>query len=199
MKKLYVLILSSIFSLVAFTANAQEKSSQTTLKIIEAYLNKVHTFTADFEQIDYNGKLSHGKFHLSRPGKLRLQYIDPTPLTIIADGQFLIHYDHHTKETTTMALSETPAEFILRENLSFDEDIKVIQFQEDPNSYKVTLARSKTAETGSLTLKFSKKPLNLIQWIVIDPQGLDTTVNLINLKPNLKIDQNLFVFEDGIL
>lgn len=196
MKKLHLLILSSILPLLAFTSSAQEKPSPSALKIVATYLNKTHTFAADFEQIDYNGKLSHGKFYLSRPGKLRLQYTDPTLLTIIADGQFLIHHDPSTKETTTMAISETPAEFILRENISFDEDIKVTHFQEDQNSYKVTLARSKAAETGTLTLKFSKKPLKLIQWIVIDPQGLDTTVNLINLKTDLKIDQNLFIFQE---
>lgn len=193
MKKLHLFILSLIFSLVASTANSQEKSSQITLKKIEAYLNKNQTLIADFEQIDYNGKLSHGKFYLSRPGKLHLHYTDPIPLTIIADGQFLIHHDPSAQETTTMAISETPAEFILRDHISFDQDIQVTDFQEGPTSYKITLARSKAAETGTLTLKFSKHPLKLIQWFVIDPQGLDTTVNLTNLKENLKIDPTLFV------
>ena len=196
MKKLRFLSLSLILPLLVLTSNAQGKPSQQTLKMLETYLNNARTFTADFEQIDSNGKLSHGKFYLSRPGKLRLQYTDPTPLTITADGQFLIHHDPSTKEITTMAISETPAEFILRQKISFDEDITVIQFQEEGNSYKVTLARSNAAETGTLTLKFSKKPLHLVQWIVIDSQGLDTTVNLMNLKSNTKIDQNLFVFQE---
>ncbi|AIL12492.1 hypothetical protein IM40_01455 [Candidatus Paracaedimonas acanthamoebae] len=195
MKKLRLLSLSLMLPLLVSTSNAQEKPSQQILKMLETYLNNTHTFTADFEQIDNNGKLSHGKFYLSRPGKLRLQYTDPTPLTIIADGQFLIHHDPSTQEITTMAISETPAEFILRQNINFNENVKVMQFQEEGNSYKVTLARNKAAETGTFTLKFSKTPLKLVQWIVIDSQGLDTTVNLMNLKSNTPIDRNLFVFQ----
>ncbi|MBN9413263.1 MAG: outer membrane lipoprotein carrier protein LolA [Candidatus Paracaedimonas acanthamoebae] len=198
MKKLRLLILALILPLQVFLSRAQGESSAPALKMVETYLNEARTFTADFEQIDNAGKLSHGKFYLSRPGKLRLQYTDPTPLTIVADGQFLIHHDSSTRETTTMALSETPAEFILRENIRFDEGIKVTQFQEEKNTYKVTLARSAVAETGTLTLKFSKKPLKLVQWIVIDSQGLDTTVNLTNLKTNVPIDQKSFIFQESI-
>lgn len=198
MKKLRLLILALILPLQVFLSRAQAESSAPTLKMVETYLNEAHTFTADFEQIDSAGKLSHGKFYLSRPGKLLLQYTDPTPLTIIADGQFLIHHDSSTQETTTMALSETPAEFILRKNIRFDEGIKVIHFQEQTNTYKVTLARSAAAETGTLTLKFSKKPLKLVQWIVIDSQGLDTMVNLTNLKTNVPIDQKTFIFQESI-
>jgi outer membrane lipoprotein-sorting protein len=196
MKKLRKLSLILILSLFTFTSNAQEKSSQETLRTVENYLNNSRTLMADFEQIDSNGKLSHGKFYLSRPGKLRLQYTDPSPLTIVADGQFLIHHDSSTKEITTMAISETPAEFILRQHIRFNEDVKMIKFQEEKNYYKVTLARSSTAETGTLTLKFSKNPLKLVQWIVVDSQGLDTTVNLTNLKSNTRLDQNLFIFQE---
>lgn len=198
MKKLRLLIPSLILPLMVFTLHAQSQPSQQTLKTLETYLNNARTLTADFEQIDNNGKLSHGKFYLSRPGKLRLQYIDPTPLKIIADGQFLIHHDPSTKEITTMAISETPAEFILRQHIRFDEGVKVIQFEEEGNTYKVKLAKNKAAETGTLTLKFSKNPLKLVQWIVIDSQGLDTTVNLTNLKTNILVDPTLFVFQERI-
>ncbi len=196
MKNLPLLMASLMFSLMAFNLNAQSHPSQQALTTLETYLNNCLTLTADFEQIDNNGKLSHGKFYLSRPGKLRLQYIDPTPLKIISDGEFLIHHDPSTKEMTTMAISETPAEFILRQHIRFDEGVKVIHFEEEGNIYKVKLARNKAAETGTLTLKFSKNPLKLVQWIVIDSQGLDTTVNLMNLKTNIPVDPNLFIFQE---
>lgn len=194
MKNLFKISFALIFSLIAFNSNTHAAPSQKTLKMLEDYLNKAHTLTADFEQIDNNGKLSHGKFYLSRPGKLRLQYTDPNPLLIVADGEFLIHHDPSTKEITTMAISETPAEFILRHTINFKEDIKVIKLQEEQNFYKVTLAKTATAEAGTLMLKFSKAPLQLIQWIVIDAQGLDTTVNLTNLKTNAMLNEKLFIF-----
>ncbi len=197
MKNHFKISFALIFSLISFNSNAQATASPKTLKMLEDYLNKARTLTADFEQIDNNGKLSHGKFYLSRPGKLRLQYTNPNPLLIVTDGEFLIHHDPSTKEITTMAISETPAEFILRHTIDFEKDIKVIKFQEEQNFYKVTLAKTATAEAGTLMLKFSKAPLQLIQWIVIDSQGLDTTVNLMNLKTNTTLNQNLFVFQEA--
>lgn len=197
MKNLAKLLFSLTFFLSPFESKADDSLSQKPLKTIENYLNNAHTLTADFEQIDHNGKPSRGKFYLSRPGKLRLEYLAPTPLLIIADGEFLIHHDPSTKEITTMAISETPAEFILRQNISFQEDIKVLKFQEQPTYYEVTLAKNKTAEAGTLTLRFTKKPLSLVQWIVVDSQGLDTTVNLKNIKVNERLKESLFIFNNN--
>jgi len=47
--------------------------------------------------------------------------------------------------------------------------------------------------TNRLMLMFDAKSLQLRQWTVTDPQGLDTTVAVYNLDTTKKPDPNLFV------
>ena len=51
-------------------------------------------------------------------------------------------------------------------------------------------------DQGSITMIFNDNPLELNQWIVIDGQGLATTVALSDTQRNVKIDPNLFFIED---
>ncbi|MEO0763213.1 MAG: outer-membrane lipoprotein carrier protein LolA [Pseudomonadota bacterium] len=43
---------------------------------------------------------------------------------------------------------------------------------------------------------FSDSPLQLRQWVVIDAQGLETTVALSEMRANVRIDPRKFVIED---
>jgi outer membrane lipoprotein-sorting protein len=43
---------------------------------------------------------------------------------------------------------------------------------------------------------FADNPLELRQWIVVDPQGLTTTVALSEMRSNVELDPNLFFIED---
>jgi len=47
--------------------------------------------------------------------------------------------------------------------------------------------------TSRLMIMFDAKNLQLKQWTVTDPQGLDTTVAVYNLDTTKKPDPNLFV------
>jgi outer membrane lipoprotein-sorting protein len=43
---------------------------------------------------------------------------------------------------------------------------------------------------------FADNPLELRQWIVVDPQGLTTTVALSDIRSNVEIDPKKFFIED---
>ncbi len=111
---------------------------------------------------------------------------------MISNGAWLVHHDASTDEKTFLALTETPAEFILRDPISFRNGVEVATIEETGRVLKVTLKKSDEPELGTLTLTFSKDPLRLIQWIVVDSQRLKTVVNLENLKTNVIFDQRLF-------
>lgn len=162
------------------------------LKSIESYLNSHKTWVADFQQLNHNGDLFTGKFYLSRPGKMRFSYTNPKTQQMIADGMWLVHYDASTEEKTFLALNETPAEFILRDPITFKEGVDVTSIEEKGAVIKVTLRKSDEPEIGTLTLTFNKNPLRLIQWIVVDSQRLKTVVNLENLKTEVALDPTLF-------
>ena len=191
-KKLLYVLSGLIFS---FCHGAWAASQGEWLSQIERYMNASKTLEAVFEQMNPNGSLYRGKLFLQRPGKMRLIYTYPKKQNLIADGKWLIIQDQENEELTTLALKETPAEFFLRDTVSFSQDVTVQDFEEDARKIKVSVVRTSDPEAGSLILSFAKTPFQLIQWIIIDANGLKTIVNLQEIKRGVTLDPRLFVFE----
>ena len=51
---------------------------------------------------------------------------------------------------------------------------------------------------GSITLTFSEHPLELRKWVVLDAQGLETGVTLLNARFGGSLDEDLFDVTDPI-
>lgn len=203
-------ILLSLFTVLIFTggffgklpsAAAAEaipaklsKADNKDLKRIETYLNGVKTLRAGFLQVSSNGGVATGKLYLARPGKLRFEYDPPTPITMIADGTFLIYIDKELEQVTHLWLDKTPIGFLVKEDIKLTGDVTVTRFSKGSNTLYATLARSDEPEQGSITMVFSDNPLALRKWSVVDPQGVKTTVTLSNLESSIDINSELFKF-----
>ena len=164
------------------------------LKRIEIYLNNMKTLRAGFLQVSSNGSLATGKLFLSRPGKMRFEYDPPAPILMVADGVFLIYIDKELEQVTHLWLDKTLVGFLVKDDISFKDDVTVTKFNKGPNIFYVTLTKTKDQEQGSITMVFSDKPLALRKWTITDPQGIETTVTLSNLESGVKIDPELFEF-----
>ncbi|MBO6730186.1 MAG: outer membrane lipoprotein carrier protein LolA, partial [Maricaulis sp.] len=68
------------------TAAADTFDADAALAGINAYLNSIDTMRARFLQISPNGAPIQGLLSMDRPGRLRFEYDDPSPITVIADG-----------------------------------------------------------------------------------------------------------------
>lgn len=163
---------------------------------VENYLNGLTTLTAFFTQLNPNGSLSEGQFYLSRPGRLRFTYTRPQTQLIIADGQNMIFYDKSHDETSIMPLSSSPAAFLLKEKVKLGPgtDTQVTNIQHQKNRLKMTFIKREDPGAGTLTLTFSKNPFQLIQWIIVDGQRLETVVNLDEVQAGKPLNSDLFVF-----
>ncbi len=51
-----------------------------------AYFNGITTLTGSFMQIGADGRRIGGKLTLAKPGRLRFDYDQPSPLEVVADG-----------------------------------------------------------------------------------------------------------------
>ena len=60
----------------------------TDLNKIEIYLNSIQSLKAKFNQINYDESQSSGIIWLEKPGKLRLEYKEPSSLLIISNSGF---------------------------------------------------------------------------------------------------------------
>lgn len=161
---------------------------------MEAHLNSIKTLRSRFLQVSSTGEYSEGKLYLSRPGRLRMEYLPPKPLMVIADGANLIYVDTELEQMTAIPLGLTPADILIRESISFESDeLIVIGFARSPGVLRLSLVKAnELLFDGNLTLVFSDRPLELRKWMVTDSQGEVTTVSLLGPESGITLDPKLF-------
>ncbi len=163
---------------------------------ISDYLNGIETLEGRFIQVAPNGVQNQGKFYLRRPGRLRFEYDDPNPITIVSDGTWVTLTDRKLKTVDRYPLSATPLKLLLKKNVNLAKDAKIIEIARDLGSLSVTAREDNGSAQGELTLVFAAPRLELMQWIITDAQGFTTTVALLNLRRDTKISPSLFVARD---
>ncbi len=164
---------------------------------IEANLNGISTMQARFVQITSAGDYAEGRIFISRPGKLRLEYDPPTPILIIANGTWLTYFDSKLKQVSHVLLSSTPAALLVTEDLSLlSGGLTITGLERGAGTLRLTVVKTEEPAEGSITLVFSDRPLALKKWVVIDAQGLATTVSLLNPRTGLPLSPKLFHFKD---
>ena len=161
---------------------------------IETYLNGLRTATATFLQVSDNGGVARGKMYLSRPGKMRFEYEPPTPVLMVSTGSSLVYYDSLLQQTSYLPIDSTPLGLLLRDTIKFGGELTITRFERGPGTMRITLVETKEPDQGALILTFSDRPLALKQWTVIDQQRKATTVTLMELQTDVKLDPRLFQF-----
>jgi outer membrane lipoprotein-sorting protein len=166
-----------------------------TVKQVEKYLNELFTLKSRFLQATSTGNYTEGTFYLSRPGKMRIEYDPPAQLLIVADGTWLIYHDLELDNITHLPLGATPANILLQKKITLlSGGLEVSKVQNAPGIFSVTVVPS-DEDSGHLTLIFADKPLELKKWIVVDPQGVTTSVSLLSTQRDISLDPKLFNIE----
>lgn len=172
--------------------SADEKKA---LDRVEAYINGLDTMKSRFLQLSSDGGQAEGTIWLDRPGGLRIEYDDPTPVLIVADGEFLNYWDRDLQQATYLDLDDTPAAVLVDENLSFaDDKITVTDFEQARGVVRVTVLRTERPHEGRLTFVFESDPLKLRKWVVVDAQGVTTEVSLLDPRFGMELEKKLFQF-----
>ena len=162
----------------------------------EKYFASVDSIRASFFQTSAEGGTAEGVFYLRRPGRLRIEYLPPTPVLIVGDGLLLHFHDTELGQVSDWPIFDTPLGALSSGDVSFNDDLIVTGFRRRSGAIAITLVKAEDPGLGSLTLYFSEVPMELKQWKVIDAQGLVTTVALFNAETNINLDAKLFVFDD---
>lgn len=165
---------------------------------ISNYLNGLGSMTGEFVQIGPDGHLSQGTFYMRRPGRLRFEYLPPNPALIIADGTWVGVCDRQIETFDRFPLSETPLDILLRDRVDLRSEDAVQRIAKGEGQMRVTAIDPDAPDQGSITMVFSENPLALRQWVVVDAQGLETTVALSETRSNVSLDPGLFVISDDL-
>jgi len=163
---------------------------------VEDYLNQIRTLRARFVQIADDGSSMRGMFHLSRPGKMRIDYDEPVENFIVADGRFVYFWDAELEQQSNAPIGSTLADMLLRDRIDLSGDVTVTGMERGPGYLEVTLVQTADPGLGRLTLVFEERPFALRKWRVLDAQGLTTEVALMNPELGVALNQDLFYFRD---
>jgi len=164
---------------------------------IERFLNGLTTVKARFVQSASNGSYSEGQIYVERPDHMRMDYDPPVPLLIIADGLALALYDRELKQVTQLPLWETPLWFLFKDRIRLADNLVITYFTHNRGGIVMTIQEEQAeGNLASVTLTFSKSPIELRKWEVVDPQGLIVQTGLINPEYGLRLDPKLFSFKE---
>jgi outer membrane lipoprotein-sorting protein len=174
-------------------ATAFDGSQRGLVDRISQYLSGMRQVVGKFVQVGPDGRKTTGDIFLQKPGKLRFEYDDPSPVQLIADGTSLVVRDRRLATQDLYPLGQTPLRFLLADKVDLLRDTNVVNVYSDDIFSTVVIEEKQTlGGKHKLMLMFDAKDLTLKQWTVTDPQGFDTTVAIYNLDMTKKPDPALF-------
>lgn len=163
---------------------------------LNTYLNSFSSLQGNFIQFAANGRRLEGRIYIQRPGKMRFEYEPPATIEVIADGTSVAVRDKKLATQDIYSLGQTPLKFLVREKMDLARDGTITGAGVDGDVLSVRLEdRSTLGGTSKITLKFDLVANVLKQWVVIDPQGYETSVALYNLDTQRRPDAKNFVID----
>jgi outer membrane lipoprotein-sorting protein len=174
-------------------ATAFDGNQRALVDRISQYLSGMRQVVGKFVQVGPDGRKTTGDIFLQKPGKLRFEYDDPSPVQLIADGTSLVVRDRRLATQDLYPLGQTPLRFLLADKVDLLRDTNVVNVYSDDIFSTVVIEEKQTlGGKHKLMLMFDAKDTTLKQWTVTDPQGFDTTVAIYNLDMTKKPDPALF-------
>lgn len=188
----------SLLAVAFFTApspDAQE-ATQGDLLRLSNYLNGLNTLAGRFVQRGPDGGVSEGTVHLRRPGRMRFDYDPPDSTLIVADGTWVGICDPQTEAVERFPLSETPFGLLLGDRVDLRRENAVRSVGRSAGRLHVEIVDPDAPDQGAITLSFDDNPPALRQWVVVDNQGLTTTVALRDVRTGGELGGELFFIDD---
>ena len=170
--------------------------------------DRVTDFSADFVHTYRGGVLrqqatERGHLLVKKPGKMRWEYTAPEKKLFVSDGRKIYSYIPQDKQVVVSTMPEgdqapTPALFLTgKGNITRDFQVAFDKVADAPAgsvALKLTPKR-REPEYESLTLVVNPKTLSLQMLITMDTQGGRSTFTFANLKENVGVSDNQFVFQ----
>jgi outer membrane lipoprotein carrier protein len=187
---------------------AQAATADSVARDLQRKYDKVTDFSADFVHSYRGGVLKQqaterGTLLVKKPGKMRWEYTAPEKKLFVSDGHKIYSYIPQDKQVIvgTMPTDErapTPALFLTgKGDLTRDFSAAFDTVAEAPAgsiALKLTPKR-REPEYESLTLVVEPNTLALRMLITVDAQGGRSAFTFTNLKENVGVADNQFVFK----
>lgn len=170
--------------------DASAQAGGTAQKIADHFAS-VKTMMGEFVQFGPRGEQTGGKFFIDRPGKIRFNYEDPSPMRVIADGKSVVIGNRKLKTWDIYPLSKTPLNLLLGRKIDLSTKM-VRDVKEEADLTTIVLGDRNMFGDSTITLMFDPKTFDLRQWTITDAQGKDTSVMIFNVQTGVPLDDKIF-------
>jgi outer membrane lipoprotein-sorting protein len=171
-------------------ADASAQAGAAAQKIADHFAS-VKTMMGEFVQFGPRGEQTGGKFYINRPGKIRFNYEDPSPMRVIADGKSVVIGNRKLKTWDIYPLSKTPLNLLLGEKIDLSAKM-VRSVREEADLTTIVLGDKSMFGDSTITMMFDPKTYDLRQWTITDAQGKDTSVMIFNVQTGVPLDDKVF-------
>ena len=165
--------------------------------VLQRFFHEIQHLQADFIQLefDYDGvfqRESTGRLYLSRPGRFRLDYLEPDKVMIWADGENLSMFDPELEQVTVWKqakrLKESAAALLAGEAADLENyQVNAAEFEDGLQWFDLTGA---SAEEGNVRLALRDNVPAIIEYS--DELGSRVQMRLYQLDLKSEIDDKLF-------
>ena len=172
-------------------AHADQKEE--TINALSAHYAAVPTMSGEFLQFGPKGEQNGGNFYLARPGKVRFDYEDPSPIEVVSNGQSVAVLNNKLKTFQSYPLKNTPLKLLLDNKINVANN-SIIDVKVEPDVTTIVMGDKQILGNSIITLLFDPVNFDLRQWTIKDAQGKETSVMIFNIEKNVKLSSKLFSF-----
>jgi len=178
-------------ALAQTAAAAQPVAASAAAQKIADHFSGVKSMMGEFVQFGPRGEQTGGKFFIQRPGKLRFNYDDPSPMRVISDGKNVVLGNLKLKTWDLYPLSKTPLSLLLADKIDLANKM-VRDVKEETDLTTIVLGDKSIFGDSTITLMFDPKTYDLRQWTITDIQNKDTSVMIFNVQTGVNFDDKVF-------
>lgn len=150
------------------------------------------TARGSFIQSNADGSVVTGSFALNRPGRMRFDYDDPTPILIVSDGTTVAMEDSELETVDRIPIGTTPLGLLLSTRLDVDQEVDVLSIMQRGDDIGIRVQDTSGELEGTLTMVFDKATYGLKGWLAMDGNDQTTVVDLVDVETNVRVDPRLF-------
>jgi outer membrane lipoprotein-sorting protein len=161
---------------------------------ISAHNSAIQTMQGKFLQIDRGGGRIEGVFFLQRPDKIRFKYNPPSREEIISAGRGFYVLDRKEKKKTVYPQENVPLRQFLTDKIDL-LNAGLVAINSSPNYVSLTLQDETPIGTVRVDLAFDRASLDLVQWVLTDPQGTELTFSIFDVEKNIEIPRTYFYID----
>ena len=192
---LYKIITFVFVFINLFSINALSEENHI-IKIIEKEWNRTQTLNGKFHQKIDGDKVISGNFFIEKPYKSNFTYHNQAQ-NIITSKYFINFVDKKSKLLDRYPIINQPIYKLFSKNINLNNIFHIKSVEQDQTEVKIKLAPKDNNEI-QIDLTFHSKDYLLKKWEIVDALGQTTYLEFTNVRKNISIDQNLFIFEEKI-